>query len=288
MSSPIAASAETNGVLLRYWTWGGTRPPLVLLHGLASTHRIWDLVAPLLAKDHTVITVDQRGHGESAKPDGGYDFATVAADINGLLQVLNIESPILVGHSWGGNVALEHAATYPGVAAGLCLVDGGTIEISSYFPSLEAATREMAPPDFSGMTLESLRARAQNMDFGFEKTPQVRQAMEANFEELANGQIQARLSRTNHMAVIEAIWDHKPSELYHRVRCPVLLMPARGRGSHSKERQERAERSLAAAGDTLPVSNTVWLEDSVHDVPLQRPDLVAGVIKKHFISGFFG
>ena len=97
MSSPIAASAETNGVLLRYWTWGGTGPPRVLLHGLASTHRIWDLVAPLLAEDHTVITVDQRGHGESAKPDGGYDFTTVAADINGLLQV-----PLV-----SGNIAVE-------------------------------------------------------------------------------------------------------------------------------------------------------------------------------------
>ena len=288
MSSPIAASSETNGVLLRYWTRGGAGQPLVLLHGLASTHRIWDLVAPLLAKDYRVITVDQRGHGESAKPDGGYDFNTVAADLNGLLQILSLESPILIGHSWGANVALEHAATYQGVAGGLCLVDGGTIEISNYFTSLEVAKREMAPPDFSGMTLEALQAKAGEMDFGFEMTSQIRQAMEANFEELADGQVRARLSRANHMAVIEAVWNHKPSELYHRVQCPVLLMPARGRGSPSLERKEWAEKSLTAAGDALPVSNTVWLEDSVHDVPLQRPDLVAKVFKEHYISGFFG
>ena len=51
LSSPTSASATVNGVLLRYWTWGGTGQPLVLLHGLASTHRIWDFVAPLLAQD---------------------------------------------------------------------------------------------------------------------------------------------------------------------------------------------------------------------------------------------
>ena len=56
----------------------------MLLHGLASTHRIWDLVAPLLAQDFSVVALDQRGHGESAKPDSGYDFGTVAADLNGL------------------------------------------------------------------------------------------------------------------------------------------------------------------------------------------------------------
>ena len=68
---------------------------------------------------------------------------------------------------------------------------------------------------------------------------------QANFEEMADGKIKARLSRTNHMAVIEAFWNQKPSELYLRVRCPVLLMPTRGRGSRPKEWREWAERSSA-------------------------------------------
>ena len=289
MSTPTGASVMVNGVRLRYWTWGGAGRPIVLVHGLASTHRIWDFVAPLLARDFRVVALDQRGHGESDKPDGCYDFATVAADLNSLLRALKIDSPILVGHSWGANVALEHAVTYQDTTAGLCLIDGGTIEVSSYFASLDVARAEMAPPDFSGMTLDSLRARMRDVDFGYELTPQIREATEANFEELEDGTIRARLSRANHMAVIEAFWGHKPSELYDLVRCPVLLMPPRGdRGFRPKAWRERAERSIATAGRTLPVSQTVWLEDSVHDVPLQRPDLVAKVIKQHCSSGFFG
>ena len=288
MSLHTGASVVVNGILLRYWMWEGAGQPLVLLHGLASTHRIWDLVAPLLAQDFWVVAVDQRGHGESAKPVSGYDFGTVAADLDGLLGELKIESPILVGHSWGGNVALEYAAIHQAALNGLCLIDGGTIEISDAFPNLEVAKTKMAPPDFSGMTLDSIRAWARDMDLGFEMTPQIQQALEDNFEELADGTIRARLSRRNHMAVIEAFWNQKPSEIYHRVMCPVLLMPARGRGFRPKEWSERAEESIAAAGDKLPVSKTFWLEDSVHDVPLQRPDLVAEVIKQHYSNGFFG
>ena len=286
MPSPTAGSSTVNGVRLRYWTWGSAGRPLVLLHGLASTRRIWDLVVPLLAQDFWVVTPDQRGHGESDKPDGPYDFATVAADLNGLLCDLKIDSAILVGHSWGGNVALEHAATYESATAGLCLIDGGTIEVSSYFPSLETAKVEMAPPELSGTALDAFRAHMREMDFGFELTPQIQQAIEANFEALEDGTIRARLSRANHMSVIEAFWDQKPSELYHLVQCPVLLMPARG--SRPNPWRERAERSIAAAEHALPVSKTVWMEDSVHDVPLQRPQLVAEVIQGHYSSGFFG
>ena len=281
--------AEVNGLRMCYRDWGGSGQPMVLVHGLASNRHIWDLVAPILAQDFHVFAVDQRGHGESDKPDSGYDFETVAGDLNGFVTALGTEAPILVGHSWGGDVALEHAIAYPDETRGLCLVDGGTIEISNYFPTLEAAKKEMAPPDFTGLTLADLQARGEDMDFGFEITPQIREMMLANFEVLNDDTVRARLSRQNHMAVIEAFWDHKPSELYRRVACPALLMPTRGeRGFRPKLWSERAERSIADAGKALPVSKTVWIDDSVHDVPLQRPELVARIIADHVRDGFFG
>ena len=50
----------------------------------------------------------------------------------------------------------------------------------------------------------------------------------------------------------------------------------------------RREKSVALAEQGLPVSKTVWLENSIHDVPAQRPELVAGVIREHILEGFFG
>src|SRR5262245_49905644 len=84
------------GVRLHYRAWGGparasaSYAPLVLLHGLASTAHIWDLVAPRLAQGRRIVALDQRGHGLSDKPDEGYDFATIVADDISALDQLHI------------------------------------------------------------------------------------------------------------------------------------------------------------------------------------------------------
>ena len=114
-------------------------------------------------------------------------------------------------------------------------------------------------------------------------TPEVADIVLANFEVLEDQTLRARLSRANHLRIIEALWDHRPAELYGRVQCPVLIMPARQQNSSAAQ-----ERGVDEADELLPNSKTVWLEDSIHDVPLQRPELVADLIKSHLADGFFG
>ena len=63
----------------------GAEPAILALHGLASNARWWDLVADRLVPAHRVIAVDLPGHGLSDRPDTGYDFDTVSADLEGLL-----------------------------------------------------------------------------------------------------------------------------------------------------------------------------------------------------------
>ena len=128
-ATPRDRRISVGGLDIHYRDWGASGQPIVLVHGLASTCHIWDLVAPLLKQRFAVVALDQRGHGESSKPDSGYDFATVAADLGRFTQALGIHKPLLVGHSWGGNVAVDYAVTHPYGPRGLCLIDGGTIEI---------------------------------------------------------------------------------------------------------------------------------------------------------------
>ena len=287
-SLPEDRAVDLQGMRLHYRDWGGTGQPLVLLHGLASTCHIWDLVAPILAQWYRVYALDQRGHGESDKPADGYDFATVAGDLHMFVQAMGLASPIIAGHSWGGDVALEYAVAYPEGPKGLCFVDGGTIEISSRpGMTLELAKEEMAPPDFRGVTVQQLKERARKWRPEFESSPQMEAVLLANFEVLDDDTIRARLSLDNHIRIIEAFWDHHPSALYTSVRCPVLLMPARGREGPAAARRFPREEAIATAGRLLPKSKTVWLEDSIHDVPLQRPQLVADVIREHVDEGFF-
>ena len=288
-SAPKDVLIPINGREFHIRDWGGTGQPVVLLHGLASTCHIWDQVAPILARDYPVLAMDQRGHGQSAKPNHGYDFATVGSDLLGLIEARKLERPIVVGHSWGGDVALEFAVAHPGFARGICLVDGGMIEPSARYETLADAREAMAPPVFTGVTLPEFVARIRSRRDGSVMTPEFEAAILANFEVLEDNTIRAWLTRDNHLRIIDALWDHHPPALFPKVGCPVLIMPARRQDSpEAAERNARRAESVQAAADAMPSAKVVWLEDSVHDVPVQRPELVAGVIQEHIESGFFG
>ena len=200
---PEDCFVSVNGNSLHYRDWGGSGQPVVLVHGLASNCRIWDLVAPILASEFRVIALDQRGHGRSFKPDEGYDFATVVSDLDGVIDALELTHPIIVGHSWGGDVALEYDIAYPGKASGLCFVDGGTIEISGRADwTLDDAKREMAPPLWTGVTLEAFSARLRSRSIAMDN-PHIEDIVLANFEVQEDGTIASRLSRENHLKIIE-------------------------------------------------------------------------------------
>ena len=289
MPTPNDCYIDLRGLPFHYRDWGGDGRPVLLLHGLASTCHIWDLVAPLLAADFRVVALDQRGHGLSAQVEDGFDFATVSRDAAALIAALGWERPVIVGHSWGADVALELAAAQPGLTAGLIFVDGGTIEPSARPGwTLEQAREDMAPPIFTGFTPDMMRERVMSgARFGPNPSEAVVEAVLSNFRVLEDGTIQANLRRENHLRIIDALWDHKPSQLYPTLQCPVLMLPARQSTPDAHDRRFRREESIAKAASLLPVSKTVWLEDSIHDVPLQRPELVAKAIGDHISGGFF-
>lgn len=283
-------SVTLNGLSFHYRDWGGEGQPIVLLHGLASTSHIWDMMAPILAAQNRVVALDQRGHGESDTPDHGYDFATVVGDLEAFIGHMGIEQPLVFGHSWGGDVALEYAVANPGSTKGLGFVDGGTINVASRpGNTLEKAKVDMAPPVWEGMTFAKLEERAHTWRPASMLTPQHIEILRSNFRQNGDDTITSRLSRENHLRIIEALWDHSPPALYPQVQCPVLLMPARQNDNEAvADRRWRREESIAEASKLIPRSKTVWMEDSVHDVPIQRPELVAGVITEHIENGFFG
>ena len=278
-----------DGLSFHCLDWGGSGQTLLLLHGLASTCHIWDMVAPILAQNHRVLALDQRGHGETDKPTYGFDFASVTQDVIGVIDHFGGDAPVVVGHSWGGSVAVELAVRAPKAVKGMAWVDGGMINASARYPTVEDAKFEMSPPDFSGVTVESFMERVRTRHQGAGMAPGSHDVVMANFEVQGDNTIKARLTRANHLRIIEALWDHHPTDLYQQVQCPVLIMPARQQTDLStQERGQRRLMSVDEAEQQLPNSKTVWLENSIHDVPIQRPGLVADLIKSHVADGFFG
>lgn len=280
-SSPTDRAVPGDGVRLHARDWGGSGQAVVLLHGLASNARIWDGVAPRLAgAGLRVVALDQRGHGASDQPGSGYDFASVGRDLSSALAALGIERPVLAGHSWGANVALQFAADRPGALAGLALVDGGLLSVAEWAgATLQEARRRMAPPRFA-VPLADWLARARRFDSGGPNgQPWVRDYLRAGVEVDDQGVARSRFHFDNHMQVVDALYDQRPAELFPLVDCPVLLCPAADPsdgGAIAEAKRGAADRAL----ELLPSATLTWFEDTMHDIPLQRPAELAAELAR--------
>jgi len=92
---------------------GGEGPPLLLVHGWPQTWYAWRMVMPELARDFSVVAVDQRGIGLSDKPQDGYDTATLANDLVALMEALGHQRFALYGTDVGMPIAYALAADHP-------------------------------------------------------------------------------------------------------------------------------------------------------------------------------
>src|SRR5258705_5709186 len=119
---PVVAASETapdpssrrvrvGDVELHYLDFGGDGPPLVFCHATGFHAWLWLPYARLFAATHHVIALDQRGHGESSKPEAGYRWENFGRDLAGFLDVLGLGGVSAVGHSKGGTTIAAASAT---------------------------------------------------------------------------------------------------------------------------------------------------------------------------------
>jgi pimeloyl-ACP methyl ester carboxylesterase len=120
-----SAFVEGDGVRLNYLDWGGSGPPLVMIHGIANSPHIFDDLAPLLTDHFRVLAYARRGHGQSDAPAGPYDSEVLVSDLRHLLDNLGIERAYLLGWSMGGDEITEFAGRYPDRVEKLVYLEGG-------------------------------------------------------------------------------------------------------------------------------------------------------------------
>ncbi|MGH2636758.1 MAG: alpha/beta fold hydrolase [Actinomycetota bacterium] len=252
----------------------------MLLHGLASSSHIWDLVAPRLRRAGIrSVAFDQRGHGRSGKPGSGYRFDRTSADAAAVVRALGLRRPVVVGHSWGANVALELAVRRPRSVRGIVLVDGGFVNLRDRF-DWPTAREALAPPPIAGMPVGQFigQARAHLGRF-VEVTPAVEAVILSLMRVDPRGRIHPRLSRANHLRILRALWEQDTLGLLRRVRVPTLVLAVRSApgvpdSAGFVDEKRRAANEVRAIG--VPV-RFEWI-DGIHDLPLQRPGALAGRI----------
>ena len=233
----------SNGLKIHYYEWPGPGPTLVLLHPSSGYGRMWEWTANALGERFHVYALDQRGHGDSGRPDGDYSAEEYAEDLALFVRAVGLERAIVAGQSLGGRVGQVFAATHPQHVQALALVGGP--HTSNFFPTrdevvkvLNAAHRmlesqtEFPSRDAALAYLRPARPRDQE--------PSLRHRLEHNFIP-AGGGVAVKYDKVR-VALGLAHMADDLRKYAARATCPVAIL----RGSHSSELTIAQAKEIAA------------------------------------------
>jgi 2-(acetamidomethylene)succinate hydrolase len=244
----------------------GAGMPVVLLHGTSANHAVWQPVADAVADQALVVSLDQRGHGRSGKPETGYDGDSFARDVVAVLDRLQLTRAVLVGHSLGARNAWVAAAHYPERVAGVLAID--------YVPYVE--------PD----VLDALQTRVAGGDRVFADVPEIESYLQGRYPKMPRDAV-ARRARWGYekrddggwiplapgWALDQVVDGFRTAWEEEFLGMPQPLVCMRGGASAVVSRA-----AWARARTARPDVRWVDVADADHYVPEERPALVSDEI----------
>lgn len=262
--------------------------PLVLLHGLSQQRHYWGPVIDRLP-GRRIVTVDQRGHGDAATEDvdASTDFSIdrCAWDVECVLDALDMPEAIVVGHSWGASVALRAAARLPARVRSVVLIDGGLFGPRHLVGGeLDPATvrEELRPPPL-GMLEPVLWQAISGGDLSPYWSKPIRAALAPTFRTDEAGRVYTRLGMDRHMAVLDGLIDYDPAPDIEAVCVPAWVVSCEPRdGVDPPEDPVSAAWQRARREQLADLPRTFFVQrwaGALHDVPLQWPAMVAGLLE---------
>ncbi|MDE3214680.1 MAG: alpha/beta hydrolase [Bacteroidota bacterium] len=256
MSKWTEATCIANGIHLHYLRTGGSKPPLILLHGLMTSGPCWTGLARSLENEYDVIMPDARGHGQSDTPALGYSYFDHADDVMGLGRVLNLSSYILLGHSMGGMTAAVVASRKPAPLRSLILADPPFLDPGIQIEVWESEVREQ-------------HRKLLDMPIG-----EVIADAKARHPGRSQETIEL-LSRARHQTSLAAFEVLRPpapdyEELIREIRVPSLLVLGE-RGVVS----EKMARDLQLINSNL---QTTLIPNTGHSLHLDQPEAFASLV----------
>jgi len=191
----------------------------------------------------------------------------------------------VIGHSWGGNVATNFAANYPGRVTRLIMIDGGFFD-GRVMPGAtwESFSNRLRPRNVTGNRQEFLeRLRDQMGAIWNDELERIVQTMVYEDEE---GQIQDILRPENQAQVIRAMWDEPASATLPRIESPTLIVPAGPTPERAgSDFAESRRRMVDAAEQHLKDGRVHWIPDTIHDIGYHKPQELAQVIVGFLAEG---
>lgn len=262
--------------------------PLVLLHGLSQQRKYW---SPVVSRMRTgrIVTIDQRAHGQAADEcvDGvshsDFGMDRLALDVIEALDALSIPRAIVVGHSWGASVALHTAAAHPNRVAACTLIDGGLFgprHVAALIGDHDRVREALRPPPL-GLLAPVLWQAISTGDLSAYWSPEIKAALEPTFRVDEMGRAFTRIGMERHMAVLDGLFAYDPAPDVSTLTCPAWAVICEPRAGWDPQDPLGEAWSQARQESIRGLPETFFLQrwsGALHDVPLQWPDLVAGLL----------
>jgi pimeloyl-ACP methyl ester carboxylesterase len=253
----------------------GDGPAVLFIHGLTGSHRNWAHLVDAVSTDHRVLAPDLFGHGASAKPMGDYSVGAHAATLRDLLDRLGIGRVTLVGHSFGGGIAMQFCYLFPERVERLVLVSSGGLG-RSVSPLLRSATLPGAEWVLPLIASNWVRGRAEAVGrtlgrVGWRASSDVTEAWHG-FTSLADGDSRRAFLATTRAVIdpggqIVKAHDHLPTG----VEIPTLIVWG------TRDRMIPAGHAFAAH-HMIPGSRVELFEGAGHYPHLDDPERFAEVL----------
>jgi pimeloyl-ACP methyl ester carboxylesterase len=147
--APVSTAAGASGTIAYHVAGTGPAVPVVFIHSLGGSMSQWAAQLAHLHGSRRVVALDLRGHGQSSPPsDRQYTPEAMAADVAAVASALDIQRFVLVGHSYGGSVAVAVAGMHPDRVAGLFLIDANGDLRPMADDQLDALITDLRSPEY--------------------------------------------------------------------------------------------------------------------------------------------
>jgi len=265
--SPRDGTTTLNGLRFHFLDWGTTdEPPMLLLHGGAQTAHSWDEVAPDFARDHHVLALDQRGHGDTEWATGGrYRRDDFVGDIAAFLDDRGWPAATIVALSLGGLNSIAFAASHPERIRGLVVVDVAPTISSAGGKAIAA---QLAQRDFDSFEDAVAKARAFNP---LRTEENIRTRLKHALRQTAEGRWTYKFDPSIGSGGLESEFERLWTQV-RQITCPTLLV----RGAQSAI---LARESAARFVHELPGSTTVEVPNAGHSVMGDNPSGFVAVVR---------
>lgn len=216
-----------NGIKIHYLRTGrGDKPALVLSHGFSGSGWSWYEIARALEANFDLILPDTRGHGQSHRCAKG-EQTDLTGDLAGLITALELEKPVVGGHSLGANYAARVAACYPGLVGALVLVDPAWYQLIPGVPDEpRPPDDDDSPPGESSYDRWLVHMQSVSMEAALaelrEKAPHKEDAALLRWAETVRS-FDANFFTTQDVTEIDF------PQVVHMIRCPTLLVTGEAR-----------------------------------------------------------